>query len=80
MKPITLYIFVHDDVPSSIVSTLGRGYFKEFTEEISAITGRSFVFNEVRHVKGLTDHNSKGQNLNDILWSWQKAAIGYKDD
>jgi len=80
MKPITLYIFVHDDVPSSIVSTLGRGYFKEFTEEISAITGRSFIFNEVRHVKGVTDHNYKGQNLNDILWSWQKAAIGYKND
>ena len=80
MKPITLYIFVHDDVPGSIAHTLGRGYFKEFTEEISAITGRSFIFNEVRHVKGVTDHNYKSQNLNDVLWSWQKAAIGYKND
>ena len=80
MKPITLYIFVHDDVPSSIVSTLGRGYFKEFTDEIAFITGRSFAFNEVRHVQGVTDHNYKGENVDDILWSWQKAAAGYKND
>lgn len=80
MKPITLYIFVHDDVPGSIAHTLGRGYFKAFTEEISFITGRSFAFNEVRHVQGVTDHNYKGENVDDILWSWQKAAAGYKND
>lgn len=80
MKPITLYIFVHDDVPGSIAHTLGRGYFKTFTEEISFITGRSFVFNEVRHVKGVTNHNYKGENADDILWRWQKAADAYKND
>ena len=80
MKPITLYIFVHDDVPDSIANTLGRGYFKEFTNEISAITGRTFVFNEVRRVRGVTDLNYKSQNTDEVLRNWQIAAIGYKND
>ena len=80
MKPITLYIFVHDDVPASIASTLGRGYFKEFTDEISSISSRPFVFNEVRHVQGVTDQHYKGQNPDEILRNWEIAAVGYKND
>ena len=80
MKPITLYIFVHDDVPGSIANTLGRGYFKEFTDEISFISNRPFIFNLVRHVRGVTDHHYKGHNTEDILRRWEIAAIGYKND
>ena len=80
MKPITLYIFVHDDVPGSIANTLGRGYFKEFTDEISFISQRTFVFNEVRHVPGVTDQHYKSENTEEILRNWEIAAIGYKND
>lgn len=66
--------------PAASPTHWAGGYFKEFTDEISTITGRPFVFNEVRHVQGVTDHNYKGENVDDILWSWQKAAAGYKND
>lgn len=80
MKPITLYIFVHDDVPSSIANTLGRGYFKKFTDEIASISNRHFIFNEIRHVRGVTDQHYKGQHSGEILRNWEIAAIGYKND
>lgn len=80
MKPITLYIFVHDDVPSSIANTLGRGYFKSFTDEIASISNRHFIFNEIRHVRGVTDQHYKGQHSGEILRNWEIAAIGYKND
>ena len=79
MQPITLYIFIHNDVPNHAINTLGRVYFKEFTDEITAITKRSFVFKAIRNVRGMTDFNYKSQNIGDVLQRWESAAIQYKN-
>lgn len=79
MLPITLYIFVHDDVPTSIADALGRAYFKNFTDEITAISRRQFVFKEIRSLPGMTDFNYKNENQEDALQHWRVAAINYKN-
>ena len=79
MQPITLYIFIHNDVPHRAINTLGRAYFKEFTDEITAITKRSFIFKDIRNVQGMTDFNYKSQSIDDVLHRWELAAIRYKN-
>ena len=79
MQPITLYIFIHNDVPHRAINTLGRAYFKEFTDEITAITKRSFIFKDIRNVQGITDFNYKSQSIDDVLHRWELAAIRYKN-
>ena len=79
MQPITLYIFIHNDVPNSTINTLGRAYFKEFTDEITAITKRSFIFKDIRNVRGMTDFNYKSQNVDGVIERWELAAIQYKN-
>ena len=79
MQPITLYIFIHNDVPNSTINTLGRAYFKEFTDEITAITKRSFIFKDIRNVRGMTDFNYKSQNVDGVIKRWELAAIQYKN-
>ena len=78
MQPITLYIFVHDDVTLS-TSTLGRQYFKDFTDEITALTGRQFVFNIIRNLPGVTDFMYKSEDEQDVMDRWRGAAEEYKN-
>ncbi len=77
MRPINLYIFIHDDIPSSTASTLLHDYFALFTKEITSFTGRRFIFNKIRHVPGITDfkYTSKHEN-GDIaaLSRWAEIA------
>ena len=78
MQPITLYIFVHNDVTLS-TSSLGRQYFKDFTDEITALTGRQFVFNIIRDLPGVTDFTYKSENEQDVTDRWRGAAEEYKN-
>ena len=71
MRTINLYIFVHDDVPFSTVKVLGRSYFKDFTEEITTVTGRPFVFNELKKIPGMTDFNYRNEDVEDVLKRWK---------
>ena len=77
MRTINLYIFVHDDVPFSTVKVLGRSYFKDFTEEITKVTGRPFVFNELKKIPGMTDFNYRNEDVEDVLRRWEIAAQSY---
>ncbi|MFP3517996.1 hypothetical protein SB766_17575 [Pseudomonas sp. SIMBA_077] len=78
MKPITLYVFVHDTVTLSS-NVIGRQYIKDFTDEITAITGRSFVFHMLRNIPGLTDMNYKAENPRDAIDRWTALALDYRN-
>lgn len=81
MHPITLYIFIHDDIPSSAANTLVPDHFALFTKEITRFTGRSFIFNEIRNIPGITDFEYISTSENgDIaaLSRWAKIARRYQ--
>lgn len=79
MKPITFHIFVHDDVTLSD-RVLGLQYFKNFTDEISAITGRAFKFNMLRNIRGVTDFNYTSKSVKEVVDRWMAVAATYKND
>ena len=78
MKPITFHIFVHDDVTLSD-RVLGLQYFKAFTEEISAITGRTFEFNMLRNIPGVTNFKYASQNAQAVADRWMAVAADYRN-
>ena len=78
MKPITFHIFVHNDVTLSD-RVLALQYFKDFTDEISAITGRTFKFNLLRNIPGVTDFNYTSKSAQEVADRWMAVAAAYKN-
>lgn len=81
MQPITLYIFIHDDIPNSAANTLLPDHFALFTKEITRFTGRSFIFVVIRNIPGITDFKYVS-TLEDgdieALSRWAKVAKDYQ--
>ena len=79
MQPINLYIFIHDDLSSVPTHLLGRLYFKNFTEEITRLTGREFIFHVLKNMPGITDLKYEGRDSKWAIDRWKIAALEYKN-